>query len=125
LILTFTVPEDYDGEEYVYSLGAAFGDDNTIPSFDTPPLVGEMFTDDGAGPLVPGQSFMIETNVFSRLGMFTEDSCGLCFYAGMSIYYTEMSFPAQMEWLQFSEKQYQVGGDTITVDVGVLVSGDK
>jgi hypothetical protein len=125
LTVTFTVPLDYDGEEYVYNLGAAFGSDNSVPSYHTPELVGELFSDDEAGPLIPGQSFTITTYVFSRLGMYTEEFCGQSFYAGVSIYYTETSYPANMEWLKFSEKQYQVGGDPIVIDVGELVSGDK
>ncbi len=124
LILTFTIPEDYDGEEYVHQLGAAFGDNNVLPSTDTPILVGEIFSGDEAGPLIPGQSFQITTNVFSRLGMFDEEPCGTYLWAGASVYYNELSFPAQMEWAKFSDVRYQVGGDTIVVDVGVLVSGD-
>ena len=118
--ITFTVSEDYIGEEYAYMVGAAISPDNAVKNPEIPVLVGQSVYD--AGPLIPGQSFTFTTDQFDRLPMTTEYPCGSYYYIGASIYYGEMSFPTNMEWTVFSDARYQVGGDAITVELGEMQS---
>jgi hypothetical protein len=118
--ITFTVAEDYVGEEYAYMVGAAISAGNEVKDPQIPVLVGQSLYD--AGPLIPGSTFTFTTDQFDRLPMIDEYPCGSYYYIGASIYYGEMSFPTNMEWTVFSDARYQVGGDPITVELGEMQS---
>ena len=114
---TFSLPEDYVGE-YPYMIGAAFAPNDDLPTTTIPVLVGQSIFD--PGPLTAGSSFTFTNEQFNRLPMINENSCGKYYFVGANIYFGEMSFPTNMEWLGYSDVKYQIGGDAIVVDVGDL-----
>ncbi|MCP4198038.1 MAG: hypothetical protein GY762_12895 [Proteobacteria bacterium] len=116
--ITFTVAEDYVGDEYAYMVGAAISAGDEVKDPEIPVLVGQSLFD--AGPLIPGETFTFTTDQFDRLPMISESPCGGYYYFGASIYYGEMSFPTNMEWTVFSDARYQVGGDAIVVELGEM-----